>query len=329
MFSLSQVPQTAFAHWIDGVFLCILLFSLIEGFLAGALYTLADLIEFALSFFLGLLLYSSMGSLLTTVFSLPVAYSNALGFFLVSFFAALILYVTFRNFIKKANQNILSYGSYLKKLNMIIGIIPGVLSGAIFIMFLVTVLTAFPLSADFKKALTNATLGSFFIARSEGLQSSISGSQTLNFLTIQPQSNMAIALGFTDAHGTVDKSAEEQMLTLVNAARLQQGLPVLVQDSALQQLAEQYAQDMLAGGYFSHDTKSGLSPFDRMQRAHISYTYAGENLAFAANVTIAMQGLLNSPAHKANILSPHYKKIGIGVVDGGAYGEMFVQEFTD
>ena len=86
---------------------------------------------------------------------------------------------------------------------------------------------------------------------------------------------------------------------------------------------------MLARGYFSHYTPEGLSPFDRMNQAHISFTYAGENLAFSANVQLAMQGLMNSPGHKANILSSHYHKIGIGVIDAGIYGEMFDQEFTD
>ena len=30
-----------------------------------------------------------------------------------------------------------------------------------------------------------------------------------------------------------------------------------------------------------------------------------------------------------NILNPGFRKIGIGVLDGGVYGKMFVQEFTD
>jgi uncharacterized protein YkwD len=42
-----------------------------------------------------------------------------------------------------------------------------------------------------------------------------------------------------------------------------------------------------------------------------------------------MQGLLNSPGHRANILNGNFKKVGIGVMDAGVYGKMFVQEFTD
>lgn len=82
-------------------------------------------------------------------------------------------------------------------------------------------------------------------------------------------------------------------------------------------------------GYFSHYTPEGLSPFDRMNAAGMSFSFAGENLALAPNVAMAMQGLMNSAGHRANILSPNFGKVGIGVIDGGIYGEMFCQEFTD
>ncbi len=86
---------------------------------------------------------------------------------------------------------------------------------------------------------------------------------------------------------------------------------------------------MLARGYFSHYTPEGLSPFDRMAKANIAFIAAGENLAFAPNVTLAMQGLMQSPGHRANILSKDFGRVGIGVLDAGIYGEMFVQEFKD
>ena len=54
-----------------------------------------------------------------------------------------------------------------------------------------------------------------------------------------------------------------------------------------------------------------------------------ENLALAPNVDIAHKGLMNSPGHRANILSPSFGRVGIGVIDGGGYGKMFAQEFAD
>jgi uncharacterized protein YkwD len=66
-----------------------------------------------------------------------------------------------------------------------------------------------------------------------------------------------------------------------------------------------------------------------MSKASIDFSYAGENLALAPNVDLAMQGLMQSPGHKANILSTNFGQVGIGVIDGGIYGEMFCQEFTN
>ena len=52
-------------------------------------------------------------------------------------------------------------------------------------------------------------------------------------------------------------------------------------------------------------------------------------VAFGKACELAMEGLMNSPGHKANILSPQFGKIGIGAMQGGIYGLMFTQEFTD
>ena len=82
-------------------------------------------------------------------------------------------------------------------------------------------------------------------------------------------------------------------------------------------------------GYFSHDTPEGVTTFDRLTKANIPYLAAGENLAFAPNTQIAMQGLLQSRGHRANIVGKDFTKVGIGVIDAGIYGEMFVQEFTN
>ena len=86
---------------------------------------------------------------------------------------------------------------------------------------------------------------------------------------------------------------------------------------------------MFNKSYFSHYTPDGKSPFDRMKAAGVQYLTAGENLAYAPNVEIAHQGLMNSPGHRENILRPEFGKLGVGVIDGGLSGEMFCQEFSD
>ncbi len=68
---------------------------------------------------------------------------------------------------------------------------------------------------------------------------------------------------------------------------------------------------------------------DRLNEAAISYSVAGENLALAPTVQTAHNGLMNSEGHRKNILDPEFKKLGVGVIDNGVYGKMFVQVFTD
>jgi uncharacterized protein YkwD len=119
------------------------------------------------------------------------------------------------------------------------------------------------------------------------------------------------------------------MFADVNNERTSRSLAALAFSDNLAAVARAHCSDMLKRGYFSHYTPEGLSPFDRMTEANIIFNNAGENLALAPNVDLAMKGLMQSPGHKANILSTNFHRIGVGVIDGGIYGEMFCQEFTD
>ena len=119
------------------------------------------------------------------------------------------------------------------------------------------------------------------------------------------------------------------MLALVNRERTSRGLVALEMDAELRLLARDHARDMFKRGYFSHVTPEGKDPFDRMRAANIIFGLAGENLALAPTLDMAHDGLMNSPGHRANILNGGFRKVGIGVLDGGIYGRMFVQEFTD
>ena len=100
-------------------------------------------------------------------------------------------------------------------------------------------------------------------------------------------------------------------------------------DKDLLRLARAHSRDMFIRGYFAHVNPDGEDPFDRMNEAGIIYQVAGENLALAPNVDLAHDGLMNSPGHRANILTAEFGLVGIGCIDGGSYGKMFSQEFTD
>jgi len=151
----------------------------------------------------------------------------------------------------------------------------------------------------------------------------------LTFLTIEPKTDELLQLNFSTTKVEIDRASEIEMLSLINQERELQGLKSLEEDPALREVARRHCLDMLARGYFSHYTPEGKSPFDRMAEGNIDFKFAGENLALAPNAKLAMKGFMGSPGHRANILSKDFNLAGIGVIDGGIYGEMFCQEFTD
>lgn len=127
---------------------------------------------------------------------------------------------------------------------------------------------------------------------------------------------------------TAGLSADEQkMLNKVNSERAKNGLAPLTANLKLTGVARLKAKDMIDKNYFSHTSPTYGSPFDMMRQFGISYRTAGENLAGAPSVDTAHTNLMNSSGHRANILNSSFKEVGIGVVDGGPYGKMFVQMF--
>jgi uncharacterized protein YkwD len=128
----------------------------------------------------------------------------------------------------------------------------------------------------------------------------------------------------------LDTAGEARMLVLVNQARSQVGLSPLHADTLLQQAARDHSADMYKRHYFSHKTPDGKTPYDRLHDLHLNYVTAGENLAFAADVDTAFKSLMDSPDHRANILNPDFRCVGIGAYRGlNGYEEMFTQDFAD
>jgi uncharacterized YkwD family protein len=128
-------------------------------------------------------------------------------------------------------------------------------------------------------------------------------------------------------NATTLTDAEQQMLKLVNDARVQNNLQPLKVDMQLCNIARIKSQDMIDNNYFSHNSPKYGSPFDMMKSFGVGFVQAGENIAGNQNVQNAENALMNSPGHRKNILSPNFTHIGIGIRAGGPYGSMFTQEF--
>ncbi len=120
-------------------------------------------------------------------------------------------------------------------------------------------------------------------------------------------------------------SAEEQkMIQLVNQERQKAGVSPLTIDPELSRVARIKSQDMKDKGYFSHTSPTYGSPFDMMKSFGITYRAAGENIALNSSVEGAHTSLMNSEGHRENILNSSFTHIGIGIVDGRYYTQMFI-----
>ncbi len=330
-----SVPFFGF-NWIDILILIILVFYAVEGYSLGFLLATIDFISFALSFILGITFYGRVASVLMSTVKMMQGFANAIGFFVAAAFFEIILNLVLKlltagiPFLAKGPQT-----AKMRRTNQLLGIIPGILSGLVLTSFILSLIIALPFSVFLKHSVSNSKIGNVLVENTQVFSKNwndIFGgavNDTLSFFTIEPQSNQMVDLHFTVSDPSVDTQAEQEMLTMVNNERTSRGIDPLTPSSALTAVARAHCTDMFKRGYFSHYTPEGTSPFDRMLAAGISFNYAGENLALAPNVSLAMNGLMQSPGHRANILSTNFKKVGIGVLDGGVYGQMYCQEFTD
>ena len=121
---------------------------------------------------------------------------------------------------------------------------------------------------------------------------------------------------------------EQQVVDLVNKERAAAGLPALKVNTKLAGVAEKKAEDLRDKNYFAHQSPTYGSPFDMMKQFGISYTSAGENIAKGQKTPAdVMNGWMNSPGHKANILNSSYTEIGVGYVTDSNGTTYWVQHF--
>jgi uncharacterized protein YkwD len=116
-------------------------------------------------------------------------------------------------------------------------------------------------------------------------------------------------------------SLNHQVLAAINAYRAQHGLHALTLATGLDRSASEHSFEMGADGYFAHNSADGEAFWKRIQRyysgSHSSYWSVGENLLWAApgvSAQRAMQLWIASPEHKANLLAPRWRQIGISAV---------------
>jgi uncharacterized YkwD family protein/spore coat assembly protein SafA len=124
------------------------------------------------------------------------------------------------------------------------------------------------------------------------------------------------------------KAQEDEVVRLVNVERAKAGLQPLKSNWQAARVARYKADDMLKNNYFSHISPTYGSPFDMMKSFGLQFSAAGENIAEGQRTPQeVMDAWMNSPGHKANILSPAYTEIGVGAAKASTGGLIWVQEF--
>jgi len=144
------------------------------------------------------------------------------------------------------------------------------------------------------------------------------------------------AAHITVRHATL-RAAREATLCLLNRVRADHGLPPLRLNAKLSRVAGQHSRDMVRRRYFAHDSRNGRSPFARMLAAHYvprnASWWLGENIGWGGGwlgQPIAMvRAWMHSPPHRANILSRHFRDIGIGIAAGAPVGGSGATYTTD
>jgi uncharacterized protein YkwD len=105
----------------------------------------------------------------------------------------------------------------------------------------------------------------------------------------------------------------------VNATRVSHGLQPLQLDAGLERAARSHSLEMLHENVFGHGDFPG-----RMSAFHLRGTL-GENLAWGSGPYGRAQTIvemwLASPGHRANLLRPGFRRIGLGIASGAFQGQ--------
>lgn len=119
-----------------------------------------------------------------------------------------------------------------------------------------------------------------------------------------------------------------EVVELTNRERARAGLRPLAEDPLLAAAAQAYSTDMATRDFYSHTSPEGTQPWDRAAAAGSRRRTIGENIACGQrSAAEVVEGWMNSPGHRANILKPDFTHLGTGFAGGGRAATYWTQLF--
>ena len=135
---------------------------------------------------------------------------------------------------------------------------------------------------------------------------------------------LALALGLAAAalaNNQTNAITPDNVLRLMNEYRVEHGLSPLHEDASLAKAAEDRMRDMADGGWWSHESPEGVSPFVWLNVCGYRYLNAGENLACGFETAqLLVASWMESPGHRDNILGENFEDCGIAILEGSTMG---------
>jgi len=144
-------------------------------------------------------------------------------------------------------------------------------------------------------------------------------------LTATARGSACNHFGKTAAQKLSHAQAERSIGCLVNRARHRHGLEHLESNGRLRRAAQKHTSYMKRHHCFSHNCRGEPSFVARLQRVHyivngLTRWRVGENIAWGAGSSgtpqAIVRGWMHSPPHRANILSPAFRHVGVGFAQG-------------
>lgn len=318
-------------NFVDFIIIFLIGLAVFDGWRVGFLLLLVDLVAFVVGSVLAFSFATPVGELFSYMLSVSVGLRPFFGFAIVF----LVTTIGLRLALRPLQAKLVAIVPLANFTNKLAGAGLNFVKQLFALAIALNILLFLPVIPFVRKQVQTSRLAPYFVinkAIAEELIARVVAPavyETQDFLTTKTISDKSVKLDTPVGQLIDDREAERTMYFLVNKERTDRGLLPLTWNDKLAQVARLQSRDMWRRQYFAHINPDGADPFARLHQAGISYLVAGENLAMAPNTTIAHQGLMDSPEHKDNILSPDYGQIGIGVVRNGLYGAMFSQEFMN